>query len=1154
MNNQVQIRKFKKVLVANRGEIAIRVFRALNELGITTVSIYSKEDRYALFRSKADESYPLNPEKGPIDAYLDIDTIIKIALAANVDAIHPGYGFLSENPDFVDACERNGIVFIGPSSQIMNAMGDKISSKKMAIDAQVPIIPGVDYAIKDIDTATKIAAEVGFPIMLKASNGGGGRGMRIVNAMEDLEKEFNEAKNESKKAFGDDKIFIEKYLRAPKHIEVQILGDNYGNVVHLFDRDCSVQRRHQKVVEYAPAFSIPEETRKTIFDSAIRLSKAVGYRNAGTLEFLVDADNHPYFIEMNPRIQVEHTVSEEITNIDLVQSQILVAEGYPLDSDEINIKSQDDIHCIGYSIQTRVTTEDPANNFMPDTGEITVYRSGSGKGIRLDGGNAYTGAVISPYYDSLLVKAISIDRTFEGAVRKSIRALQEMRIRGVKTNIPFLINVLHHPTFIAGKCYTTFIEETPELFQLTQSQDRATKIIEFIGDRIVNSQKGEKPHYENRVLPKLDQSKPVYGARDEFLKLGAEGFMQKILKEDKLYVTDTTMRDAQQSLMATRMRSKDLCGAAYATNAYMQNAFSVEAWGGATYDTAYRFLKESPWKRLELLRERMPNTLIQMLLRASNAVGYSNYPDNVVQEFIKISAAHGIDVFRIFDSLNWVENMKMPIEEALKTGKIVEGTICYTGDITSPTETKYTLDYYVKMALELESLGCHSIAIKDMAALLKPRAAKELVTALKQELHVPLHLHTHDSTGNGVSTVLMAAEAGVDIVDLAIESMSSMTSQPSMNAVVEALRGSKRDTGLDFEELDELSRYYGRIRKVYEQFESDMKAPNAEIYKYEIPGGQYSNLLAQVTSMGSADEFESIKALYKDANDLLGNIVKVTPTSKAVGDLAIFMFKNGLTKENILTAGAGLSYPDSVVSYFQGMMGQPYGGFPKELQKIVLKDIEPLTDRPGKSLPPVDFEAIKKHLIEKYNYGDKSKEVMNQKAISYALYPKVYEDYCEHFQMYNDVTRLESHVYFYGLRKGEETYLNIGEGKQLLIKYLEEGEPDENGIRTLTFQVNGMLRTVKIQDKNLEIKADRKLKADKTNPQHLGSSIPGTVGKVLVKEGDAVTENMPLLTVEAMKMETTVVSKITGTVDKIYVQQGDTVSQDDLLISFHIAK
>ncbi len=1149
---EVSIKPFKKVLVANRGEIAIRVFRALNELGITTVAIFSKEDRYALFRSKADESYPLNSEKGPIDAYLDIDTIIKIALAANVDAIHPGYGFLSENPDFVDACERNGIVFIGPSSDIMNAMGDKISSKKMAIEAQVPIIPGVDYSIKELDVAKKIAAEVGFPIMLKASNGGGGRGMRIVNCMEDLPKEFEEAKNESKKAFGDDKIFIEKYLRSPKHIEVQIIGDNYGNVVHLYDRDCSVQRRHQKVVEYAPAFSVPDKTRQVIFDSAIRLAKNVGYRNAGTLEFLVDTDNNPYFIEMNPRIQVEHTVSEMITNIDLVQSQILVAEGYPLNSKEINIPSQESIQCIGYSIQTRVTTEDPANNFLPDTGEITVYRSGSGNGIRLDGGNAYTGAVISPFYDSLLVKAISLDRTFEGAVKKSLRAMREMRIRGVKTNIPFLINVLNHPTFVSGQCYTTFIEETPELFDLEQSQDRATKIIEFIGDKIVNSNSGEKAYFEDRVLPKYDKTALIHGSRDEFKRLGAEGFMQKIKNEKKLYVTDTTMRDAQQSLMATRMRTKDLCGAAYATNAFMQNAFSVEAWGGATYDTAYRFLKESPWKRLKLLRERMPNTLIQMLLRASNAVGYSNYPDNVVKEFIRISANHGIDVFRIFDSLNWVENMKMPIEEALKTDAIVEGTICYTGDITSPDETKYTLDYYVKKALELESLGCHAIAIKDMAGLLKPRAAKELVSTLKNELNIPLHLHTHDSTGNGVSSVLMAAEAGVDIVDLAIESMASLTSQPSMNAVVEALRGTDRDTGLDFEELDELSRYYSRIRKVYAAFESDMKAPNAEIYKYEIPGGQYSNLLAQVTSMGSADEFEAIKALYKDANDLLGNIVKVTPTSKAVGDLAIFMYKNNLTKENILTAGAGLSYPDSVVSYFQGMMGQPDGGFPAELQKIVLKDIEPLTDRPGKQLPPVDLEAIKKMLIEKYHYEDRSADDMEQKAISYALYPKVYEDYCEHFEMYNDVTRLESHVYFYGLRKGEETYLTLGEGKVVLIKFLEESDPDENGIRILTFQVNGSLRTVKIQDKNLEVKSDRKLKADKSNPGHLGSSIPGTVGKVLVKEGDTVTVNMPLMTVEAMKMETTVVSKVAGKVDKIYVAAGDSVNQDDLLISFVI--
>ncbi|MGN0348336.1 MAG: pyruvate carboxylase [Roseburia sp.] len=1146
------IKPFKKVLVANRGEIAIRVFRALNELGIASVSIYSKEDRLALFRSKADESYPLDPEKGPIDAYLDINNIIKIALAANVDAIHPGYGFLAENPDFVDACEQHGIAFIGPSSEAMRAMGDKISSKKMAIEANVPIIPGVDYAIKDLEIAKKIATEVGFPVMLKASNGGGGRGMRIVNCLEDLPKEFEEAKNESKKAFGDDKIFIEKYLRSPKHIEVQVLGDHYGNVVHLYDRDCSVQRRHQKVVEYAPAFSVPEKTRQIIFESAIRLSKNVGYKNAGTLEFLVDADNNPYFIEMNPRIQVEHTVTEEVTRIDIVQTQILVAEGYPLNSEEINIQSQEAITCTGYSIQTRVTTEDPANNFLPDTGEITVYRSGSGNGIRLDGGNAYTGAVISPYYDSLLVKAISIDRTFAGAVRKSIRAMREMRVRGVKTNIPFLINVLNHPTFASGQCYTTFIEETPELFELERSQDRATKIIEFIGDKIVNSSTGKKPQYENRILPVYDETACIHGARDEFLKLGAEGFMQKIKNDKKLYVTDTTMRDGQQSLMATRMRSKDLCGAAWATNAFMQNAFSVEAWGGATYDTAYRFLKESPWKRLSLLRERMPNTLIQMLLRASNAVGYSNYPDNVVKEFIRISANHGIDVFRIFDSLNWIENMKMPIEEALKTGKIVEGAVCYTGDISSPNEKKYTLDYYLKKARELEALGCHSLAIKDMAGLLKPFAAKELVTALKAELHIPVHLHTHDSTGNGVSTVLMAAEAGVDIVDLAIESMSSLTSQPSMNAVVEALRGTERDTGLDFEQLDELSRYYERIRKVYAPFESDMKSPNAEIYKHEIPGGQYSNLLAQVTSMGSSDEFEAIKILYKDANDLLGNIVKVTPTSKAVGDLAIFMYKNGLTKDNILEAGAGLSYPDSVVDYFKGMMGQPDGGFPAELQKIVLKDIEPLTDRPGKFLPDVDLEAIKKYLIEKYHYENRSADDMEQKAISYALYPKVYEDYCEHLEMYNDVTRLESHVFFYGLRKGEETYLTLGEGKVVLIKYLEMSEPDKDGVRILTFSVNGTLRTVKIQDKKLEIKSDRKLKADKTNPGHLGSSIPGTVGKVLVKEGDTVTVNMPLMTVEAMKMETTVVSKVAGKVDKIYVAAGDSVNQDDLLISFTI--
>lgn len=1150
----VCIRPFKKVLVANRGEIALRVFRACNELGITTVGIYSKEDKYSLYRVKADESYMLDPKKGPIDAYLDIKGIINIAKMAGADAIHPGYGFLSENPDFVEACEEAGIVFIGPSKELMNAMGDKISSKQIAIKAGVPIIPGVDHALKSEQEVLDVADMVGYPVMLKASNGGGGRGMRIVNSAADMPKEYREAVNESKKAFGDDQIFIEKYIRGPKHIEVQILADNYGNVVHLYDRDCSVQRRHQKVVEYAPAFSIPQETRNIIFGSAVKLARMVGYRNAGTLEFLVDQDGSPYFIEMNPRVQVEHTVSEEITGIDIVEDQILIAEGYPLNSKEIDIPSQEAIQCNGFSIQTRVTTEDPANNFVPDTGKITVYRSGSGNGIRLDGGPAYTGAEILPYYDSLLVKAISHDRTFEGAVRKSLRALKEMRVRGVKTNIPFLINVVNHPVFQAGKCYTTFIEETPELFEMRQSQDRATKIVEFLGNRIVNTTGGKKPYYENRVLPDYNPTALVHGTRDEFLKLGPEGLSKKILGEKKLYVTDTTMRDAQQSLMATRMRTKDLAGAARATNVFLQNAFSIECWGGATYDTAYRYLKESPWKRLDILRERMPNTMLQMLLRASNAVGYSNYPDNVVKEFIRISGKRGIDIFRIFDALNWVENMKMPIEEALKTGKMVEGAICYTGDVSNPNETKYTIDYYVNKAKELEALGIHTFAIKDMAGLLKPYAAKMLITALKEELNIPVHLHTHDSTGSGVATVLMAAEAGVDIVDLAIESMSSLTSQPSLNAVVEALQGTERDTGLDYKELDELSRYYSRVRKVYESFESDMRAPNAEIYEYEIPGGQYSNLLAQVASMGAKDQFEDIKHLYKEANDLLGNITKVTPTSKVVGDMAIFMLKNNLTKENIYTAGADLSYPDSVVDYFKGMIGQPEGGFNEKLQKIVLKGAEPITVRPGSLLPSVDFEGVKRYLRDKYDLSAFDEEAMEQKAVSYALYPKVYEDYCEHFEAYNDVTRLESHVYFFGLRRYEETTLHIDEGKDLIIKYLEMSEPDEKGNRILTFEVNGSVREVTVVDEKLEVKADKLLKADKNNPGHVGSTIPGTINDVFVKEGDVVKKNQPLLVIEAMKMETTVVAKDDGIIDHVYVAAGDSVHSGDLLISLKSQK
>ena len=965
MQKNVEIKKFKKVLVANRGEIAIRVYRALSELGIQTVGIFSKEDKYSLFRTKTDEAYMLNPEKGPIDAYLDIDNIIKIAKAKGVDAIHPGYGFLSENPDFVEACDKAGIAFIGPDVKVMYSMGDKISSKKMAIECNVPIIPGVDHAIRSLDEMMEVAEKIGYPVMLKASNGGGGRGMRIVHSEMEMPKEFEEARNEAKKAFGDDKIFVEKYLRDPKHIEVQMLADKYGNVVHLYDRDCSVQRRHQKVVEFAPAFTVSDKTREKIFADAVRLTQHVGYKNVGTLEFLVDADENYYFIEMNPRIQVEHTVTEAVTGIDIVQAQVLVEEGYPLDSPEIGIASQDDVQSNGYSIQLRVTTEDPANHFLPDTGKISVYRSPAGNGIRLDGGTAHAGAEITPYYDSLLVKIIAHDRTFAGVTKKAIRAIKETRIRGVKTNIPFLINVLQSDTWNHGKCTTTFIEKTPELFHIVLGQNRATKIAEFIGNQIVNESRGNKPEFERIIPPSFGRAEdgstiPVEGAKDAFLKMGAKDFTQSIMKDKRLYVTDTTMRDAHQSLMATRLRTNDLMVAAPATNMALANAFSAEAWGGATFDVAYRFLKESPWIRLQQLSKAMPNTLIQMLLRASNAVGYANYPDNVVQEFIKISAERGVDVFRIFDSLNWVENMKMPVEEALKTGKIVEGAICYTGDILDPKETKYTLDYYVRKAKELEAMGCHVFAIKDMAGLLKPYAAKELFSTLKQELHIPLHLHTHDTTGNGVSTVLMASEAGVDIVDLAIQSMSSLTSQPSMNAVVEALKGTERDTKLNPDQLIELSQYYQGVRQIFTGFESEMKTPNTEIYKYEIPGGQYSNLLAQVKAMGSEDNFEEIKHLYKQANDLLGNIVKVTPSSKVVGDMAIFMSKNGLTKDNILTEGKDLSYPDSVVDYFMGNIGQPEGGFPAELQKIVLKGKKPITGRVGGLMTPADLEGIRK--------------------------------------------------------------------------------------------------------------------------------------------------------------------------------------------------
>lgn len=1139
------IKKFNKILVANRGEIAIRIFRACSELGIKSVGIYSKEDKYSLFRTKADESYLIGENKGPIDAYLDMDGIIELAKSKNVDAIHPGYGFLSENPDFVKKCEENDIYFIGPSAKTMTSMGDKINSKKIAKEVNVSTIPGIDRSIKSIDEAKEIARFIGYPIMLKASNGGGGRGMRVVYNEEDLNVEYESACSESKKSFGEESIFIEKYIHNPKHIEVQILGDKYGNIVHLYERDCSLQRRHQKIIEYAPAFSLDEDLRNKICNDAIKIARFVNYVNVGTLEFLVDENGKYYFIEMNPRVQVEHTVTEMITGIDIVQAQILISQGYSLDSEEINIKSQEDISIKGYSIQCRITTEDPKNKFMPDTGKIQVYRTGSGFGIRLDGGNGFAGANISPYYDSLLVKTISWDRTFKGAIKKIIRSIEEFRIRGVKTNIGFLVNVLNNDIFINGKSNTKFIDENPELFNIKESKDRGTKLLQFIGNVVVNENKCEKKIcFEPIYNPKLVYEKEkIQGSKDLFNELGKENYIKAIKKEKRLLLTDTTMRDAHQSLLATRFRSYDLLKVAKQTNEYMEDLFSIEMWGGATYDVAYRFLKESPWIRLQKLRKEMPNILFQMLFRASNGVGYKNYPDNVVKEFIRQSADQGIDVFRIFDSLNWIENMKPSIFAGLETGKIVEASICYTGNILDRTKNKYNLEYYIKMAQDLERIGTDIICIKDMAGLLRPYAAYILIKKLKENINVPIHLHTHDTSGNGVATCLMASEAGVDIVDSALETMAGITSQPSINAIVEALRNTQRDTEIDLYGYEELSNYYKDLRKVYYKFESDLCNPSAEIYKYEIPGGQYTNLKPQIDSLGLSNKFKDVKEKYKQANDILGDIIKVTPSSKVVGDLAIFMVKNQLDKNNILEEGKKLSFPDSVLDYCRGMIGQPEGGIPKDIQEIVLKGEKAINARPGELLKYENFDEIKKYLDNKFNMKSNMRNIL-----SYALYPKVYEDYLEHLQLYNDISGLDSHVYFYGLGKGEECEVEIEEGKVLTIKLIDIGDAKKDGNRTISFELNGMIRDVEIKDNHFLGNIKDVVKADMDNPLQIGASIPGKVVKILVSEGDNVKVNQPLIVIEAMKMETVIVAKLDGKVDSIKVEKDELVSDKQLLI------
>lgn len=1143
-----RIKTFKKVLIANRGEIAIRIIRACRELGIRTIAIYSEEDKNALFRTKANEAYEIGKGKNPIDAYLDIPGIIELAKAKGADAIHPGYGFLSENPAFAEACEKAGIEFIGPTHQMMNSLGDKIQSKLVAESVGVPTIPGVDAPIRTEDEAVEFARKAGYPVMLKAAAGGGGRGMRIVRSEEELLPQFRSARSEAAKAFGNDSIFIEKYLEEPKHIEVQVLGDKYGNVVHLFDRDCSVQRRHQKVIEFTPALCITDEQRESICQDALKIARAVNYRSAGTVEFLMDKEGNHYFIEMNTRVQVEHTVTELVTGIDIVQDTILIAEGYALDSDKIGIKKQSDISLNGYAIQCRVTTEDPANNFAPDTGTISMYRSAGGFGIRLDGGNGFTGSVISPYYDSLLVKVCAHARTFDDTINKAMRALMEMRVEGVKTNIGFLLNVLNHPLFRAGQCNTGFIADNPDLLNIRKVANREQQLLDFLGNKIVNETKGERKDFNVPVVPKVDESAigTMRGTKQLLDEKGPKAVADWALSQKKLLLTDTSLRDAHQSLLATRVRTKDMEKIAPAMAYYGNDFFSFEMWGGATFDVAYRFLGEDPWERLETLRKKIPNVLFQMLIRGANAVGYKNYPDNTIRKFVKESAKAGVDVFRIFDSLNWVKGMEIALDETLNQGMIAEACMCYTGDILDETREKYNLNYYIKMAKELEREGTHIIGIKDMSGLLKPMAAYKLIKALKNEVAVPIHLHTHDTSGNGVATVLMAAQAGVDIADAAFNSMSGLTSQPALNSIVAALKNSDRDTGMDEDGLQKISDYWTDVRPVYSQFESDLKSTSAEIYKLEIPGGQYSNLKPQVESFGIGHKFDEVKEMYVKVNQMLGDIIKVTPSSKVVGDLAIFMVQNGLTPENIVEKGKDFDFPDSTVSYFEGMIGQPEGGFPKDLQKVVLKGRKPITCRPGEIVPPDDYDAIKKYLVEELGL-----EGTDQEQVSYAIYPKVFEDYVKGIREKGDFRRMGSDVFFHGISVGQTAEITLKPGKTTVVSLVDISEPDEAGNRDLTFSVNGNRRVISVKDKQALVKSVMSGStihfASDDDPNEIGANIPGNILKVLVEAGDKVKKGQPVAIIEAMKMETNVISPKDGEIEKVYIKAGEQVKAGQLV-------
>ena len=1140
---------FKRLLVANRSEIAIRVMRAATELGITTVGVYAEEDKLALHRFKADESYRIGEGLGPIEAYLSIDEMLRVARAAKVDAIHPGYGFLSENPEFADACRAAGITFIGPSSEVMRRLGNKVSARALAVESGVPVIPATDALPQDDAAIRALAEEIGYPFMLKASWGGGGRGMRVIEGPDALLSEVGAGRREALAAFGKDEVYLEKLIRRARHVEVQVIGDSHGTVVHLFDRDCSVQRRNQKIVERAPAPYLNEEQRAEICESALRLVRHVGYENAGTVEFLMDADSGAfYFIEVNPRIQVEHTVTEEVTGIDIVKAQIRIASGARIGTAECGVPAQHAVQLRGHAVQCRVTTEDPEANFLPDYGRLTAYRGATGFGIRLDGGTAYSGAVITRYYDSLLEKVTAWAPTAEEAIARMDRALREFRIRGVATNLVFLENLVNHERFKAADYTTRFIDDTPALFRFPKRRDRASRLLRFVADVTVNGnpEVAGRPEPRKAPPPALPRDLPrdiQPGTRQLLKDLGPKGFARWMRDQDRVLITDTTFRDAHQSLLATRMRSYDMVRVADSYARAMPTLFSLESWGGATFDVAMRFLKEDPWDRLADLSARVPNVLQQMLLRASNAVGYTNYPDNAVRFFVQQAADHGIDLFRVFDALNWVENMRVAMDAVLETGKLCEAAICYTGDLFDPARGKYDLKYYVSLAKELEAAGAHILCIKDMGGLCRPEAARLLFSTLRREIGLPLHFHTHDTSGIAAASILAAVEAGVDAVDAAMDSLSGMTSQPNLGSVVMALKDGARDSGLDPATIRAFSDYWEGVRQQYLAFEPDLRSGASEVYLHEMPGGQFTNLKEQARALGLAERWHEVARAYAEVNQLFGDIVKVTPTSKVVGDLALSMVASGLSAADVLDPGKEIAFPDSVVALFRGDVGQPPGGWPEALQAKILKGQAPVTGRPGASMPPVDLKA-ERETAEKAA----QRQIGDGELASHLMYPKVFADYAKHRREFGRVDVLPTPAFFYGVQPGEEVAVEIDPGKTLVIRTLAIGEPHEDGEREVFFELNGQPRMIRVADRGFTPTAPLREKAEDGNPAHIGAPMPGVVATLAVREGQTIQPGDVVLTLEAMKMETPIKAEAGGTVARIVMPSGSQVDAHDLLV------